>query len=258
VGVSDVLMRARGLSVRRRDRLVVDRVDLDLARGEVVAVVGPNGAGKSSLLAALAGDLPPATGSVELDGRDLASIPARELARMRSVLVQQPVLGHGFRVGEVIAMGREPWPATDDDDAIVLDAAERADVVHLIERPVAALSGGEAARVALARVLAQRTPVMLWDEPTAALDITHQVSVLETARASAAAGVGVLVVLHDLSLAAAYADRVVLLVEGRVRVVGAPDEVVRPDVLSEAYRTGLVVLPHPATGRPLVAPLPRS
>jgi iron complex transport system ATP-binding protein len=256
--VTDVLVRARGLSVERRGRVVVDRVDLDLARGEVVAVVGPNGAGKSSLLAALAGDLPPSTGWVQLLGQDLTAIPAGERARRRAVLLQQPVLGHGFRVAEVLAMGREPWPAGEDDDAHVLDAARRADVVHLLDRPVAALSGGEAARVALARVLAQATPVMLWDEPTAALDIAHQVSVLETARASAALGAGVLVVLHDLSLAAAYADRVLLLVDGRVRAVGPPDEVVRPDVLSEAYGTGLVVLAHPATGRPLVAPMPRS
>ncbi|MFN8168415.1 MAG: heme ABC transporter ATP-binding protein [Candidatus Nanopelagicales bacterium] len=248
------LVEARGVRVRRGDRVVLDDVDASVAAGEVVAVVGPNGAGKSTLVAALAGDLVPTSGRVLLAGREVAAYSSRELARRRSVLLQHPVLGSGLRVRDVVAMGRAPWDPGADDAAVLARAVRAADVAHLLDRPVAALSGGEAARVALARVLAQDAPLMLWDEPTAALDLTHQVSVLETARAAASAGVGLLVVLHDLGLAAAYADRVVLLVDGRVAACGDPGDVLRPAVLEPAYRMRLAVLDHPRTGRPVVVP----
>lgn len=248
------LVEARGLRVLRGGRAVLEDVDVAVAPGEVVAVVGPNGAGKSTLVAALAGDLAPAAGRVELAGRDVSAYAPRERARLRSVLLQHPVLGTGLRVRDVVAMGRAPWDAGPDDDVALARAVDAADVGHLLDRPVAALSGGEASRVALARVLAQTAPLMLWDEPTAALDLTHQVSVLATARAAAAEGVGVLVVLHDLGLAAAYADRVVLLVDGAVRACGTPEQVLVREVLEPAYRMPLRVLEHPRTGRPVVVP----
>jgi iron complex transport system ATP-binding protein len=248
------LVEARGLEVRRGGRTVLHDVDVSVEPGEVLAVVGPNGAGKSTLVAALAGDLAPSAGRVLLQGREVSAYRPGELARERSVLLQHPVLGAGLRVRDVVAMGRAPWDPRADDDAVLARAVASADVGHLLDRPVAALSGGEAARVALARVLAQDTPLMLWDEPTAALDLTHQVSVLETARASAASGVGLLVVLHDLALAAAYADRVLLLVDGGVVACGGPQEVLTEQVLEPAYRMPVLVLTHPRTGRPVVVP----
>jgi iron complex transport system ATP-binding protein len=248
------LVEARGLEVRRGARTVLRDVDVDVAPGEVLAVVGPNGAGKSTLVAALAGDLSPTSGCVLLQAREVSAYRPVELARERSVLLQHPVLGVGLRVRDVVAMGRAPWDPRADDDAVLARAVASADVAHLLDRPVAALSGGEAARVALARVLAQDTPLMLWDEPTAALDLTHQVSVLGTARAAAARGVGLLVVLHDLALAAAYADRVLLLVDGGVVACGQPQDVLTRPVLEAAYRMPVLVLTHPRTGRPVVVP----
>jgi iron complex transport system ATP-binding protein len=248
------LVEARGLEVRRGRRAVLHGVDVAVEPGEVLAVVGPNGAGKSTLVAALAGDLAPTSGRVQLQGREVSAYGSVELARARSVLLQHPVLGVGLRVRDVVAMGRAPWDPRTDDGAVLARAVAGADVAHLLDRPVAALSGGEAARVALARVLAQDAPLMLWDEPTAALDLTHQVCVLETARAAAASGVGLLVVLHDLALAAAYADRVLLLVDGRVVACGEPQEVLTQPVLQAAYRMPVLVLTHPRTGRPVVVP----
>ncbi len=247
------LVRACGLRVVRGGRTVLDDVDVEVEPGEVVVVLGPNGAGKSTLVSALAGDLEPDSGQVLVHGREVAAYRPRELARLRSVLLQHPVLGTGLRVRDVVAMGRAPWDP-DDDAAVLARAVANADVGHLLDRPVGALSGGEAARVALARVLAQDAPLMLWDEPTAALDLTHQVSVLETARAAAATGVGLLVVLHDLALAAAYGDRVLLLVEGRVVASGHPQDVLTTEVVQAAYRMPVLVLTHPRTGRPVVVP----
>jgi iron complex transport system ATP-binding protein len=154
-------------------------------------------------------------------------------------------------------MGRAPWagtPAEDDDEALVAAALADADVAALVGRRFPTLSGGERARVALARVLAQDTQLLLLDEPTAALDLHHQEHVLGVARARVAAGHGAVVVLHDLGLATAYADRVVILAEGRVVAEGPPAEVCTADLLSEVYRHDVEVLPHPVTGAVIVVP----
>jgi iron complex transport system ATP-binding protein len=155
-------------------------------------------------------------------------------------------------------MGRAPWVALDGDpdgDALVETSLRRADVAHLAERTFPTLSGGERSRAALARVLAQDAGVLLLDEPTAALDLHHQEMVLRLARERAEVGVAVVVVLHDLGLAAAHADRIVVLDGGRVVVEGTPSEVLRPDLLSEVYRHPVEVLPHPRTGELIVLPV---
>ncbi|MFI5935290.1 heme ABC transporter ATP-binding protein [Actinoplanes sp. NPDC051494] len=249
-------MRARDVVVRLGGRPVVDGVDLDVAAGEVVALVGPNGAGKSTLLAALAGD-EPATGTIEIGGRDIRGRKAADLARDRAVLPQRATLSFPFTAGEVVRMGRAPWhgrPESDDDETVVADAMARTGTTAFAHRPLPALSGGEQARVALARVLAQRTRLLLLDEPTAALDLHHQEAVLGAVRSRAGQGDAVVVVLHDLGLAAAYADRVYVLAAGRVRGHGTPAGVFTEDLLSDVYGHDIEVLAHPRTGAPLVLP----
>ncbi|WP_328909864.1 heme ABC transporter ATP-binding protein [Streptomyces sp. NBC_00234] len=251
------VVEALGLSVRLGKRLVLDGVELTARAGEVVALVGPNGAGKSTLLAALAADLPVRSGGIRIDGRPADAWSAPELALRRAVLPQAAALSFPFPVEDVVRMGRAPWAGTareDEDDAAVSEAMAATEVTEFAARPFSALSGGERARVALARVLAQRAPLLLLDEPTAALDLRHQELVLRICRERAAAGDAVVVVLHDLGLAAAYADRAVVLHGGRVAVAGAPAEVFTGALLGEVYRQPVDVFPHPRTGVPLVVP----
>ncbi|MFJ9264797.1 heme ABC transporter ATP-binding protein [Streptomyces bacillaris] len=251
-------VEAVGLSVRLGGRQVLDAVGLTAHTGEVVALVGPNGAGKSTLLAALAADLTPGDGHVVIGGRPATEWTAPELALRRSVLPQSAVLSFPFPVEDVVRMGRAPWAGTeleDEDDTAVAAAMAATEVTRFTGRPFSALSGGEKARVALARVLAQRAPLMLLDEPTAALDLRHQELVLRICRERAAAGDAVVVVLHDLGLAAAYADRVAVLHQGRIAEVGPPGEIFSDELLGEVYRQPVEVFPHPRTGAPLVVPV---
>ncbi|MEV8510899.1 heme ABC transporter ATP-binding protein [Dactylosporangium sp. NPDC051484] len=246
-----------GLRVERAGRAVLDQIDLRVRAGEVHALVGPNGAGKSTLLAAISGDLPAAAGAIEVDGLPQAAWTPVELAMRRAVLTQRNTLSFPFTVDEVVRMGRAPWagrPEQEHDDSIVADALQRCDIVQFAARPYPALSGGEQARAALARVLAQQATTLLLDEPTAALDLRHQELVMRIARDRARAGDAVVVVLHDLALAGAYADRVTLLADGRVRAAGPPDAVLTAPLLSEVYRHDVEAVPHPRTGLPLIVP----
>ncbi|MEV6166124.1 heme ABC transporter ATP-binding protein [Streptomyces sp. NPDC052052] len=257
VPVGSPVAEARGLCVRLGQRTVLDAIELTACAGEVLALVGPNGAGKSTLLAALAADLPAGDGGVWIDGRPAADWPAPELALRRAVLPQSAALSFPFPVEDVVRMGRAPWAGTeraDEDEEAVTAAMAATEVTAFAGRPFSALSGGERARVALARVLAQRAPLLLLDEPTAALDLRHQELVLRICRERAAAGDAVVVVLHDLGLAAAYADRAAVLHGGRIAVTGPPAEVFTGELLGEVYRQPVEVFPHPRTGAPLVVP----
>ncbi|WP_129135353.1 heme ABC transporter ATP-binding protein [Luteimonas sp. YGD11-2] len=234
-------------------RVIVDHVDLRFAPGTLTALVGPNGAGKSSLLSLAAGDRRPSEGLVSVGGRALPEWRVRELARERAVMPQDHSVRFGFGVREVVAMGRLPHdsdPARDDD--IVEASLATADLLALTERNVQTLSGGEAARTAFARVLAQDTPVVLLDEPTAALDLHHQERLLQHARRLADDGACVLAVLHDLNLASAYSDRIVMLCEGRVVADGTPREVLQRETIERVYRQPVLVIEHPTRGVPLV------
>ncbi|MBZ6111224.1 MULTISPECIES: heme ABC transporter ATP-binding protein [Streptomyces] len=253
----EVLAETEALRVLLGGRPVLDGVDVRVRAGEVLALVGPNGAGKSTLLGALAADVPAAEGVVRVHGRPVSAWSAPELALRRAVLPQSASLSFPFPVEEVVRMGRAPWAGgdeADEDDAVVADAMSRTEVTGFAGRPFSALSGGERARVAFARVLAQRAPLLLLDEPTAALDLRHQELVLRLCRERARAGDAVVVVLHDLALAAAYADRVAVLRAGRVAADGPPAEVFAEELLSEVYDQPVEVLPHPRTGALLVLP----
>lgn len=251
----DILAEAEDLHVRLGRRAVLHGVSVPVRAGEVLALVGPNGAGKSTLLGALAADLPAVGGVVRIHGRPAAEWSAPELALRRAVLPQSATLSFPFTVEDVVRMGRAPHATTPaEDDLAIAEAMAQAEVTDFALRPFSALSGGERARVALARVLAQRAPLLLLDEPTAALDLRHQELVLRLCRARAHAGDAVVVVLHDLALAAAYAHRVAILRAGRVAADGAPGDVFTERLLSDVYDQPVEVFPHPRTGVAVVAP----
>ena len=249
----DATLALDGVGFRVDGHAILDDVRLHAVPGQLTALLGPNGAGKSTLLAIAAGDLRPTSGTVSLAGRALRDWPARALARRRAVMPQDHAVRFGFGVREVVAMGRLPHPPDPDADARIVDESmAAADVAALATRDVQTLSGGESARTTFARVLAQRTPLLLLDEPTAALDLHHQERLMRAIRALAADGACVLVVLHDLNLAARHADRIVLLDRGRIAADGTPHDVLRADVIERVYRQRVSVLPHPARDIPLV------
>jgi len=239
--------------VPRQQREILHGISLAFEPGTVTALVGPNGAGKSTLLAVAAGDLRADAGEVSLVGKPLAGYKAGPLARERAVMPQEHGVRFAFSVEEVVAMGRLPHPPDPVvDDAKVEAAIDAAELQALRLREVQQLSGGESARTTFARVLAQDTPLLLLDEPTAALDLRHQERTLGSVRACAEAGACVIVVLHDLNLAAGYADRIVLLEQGRVAADGTPLQVLTEENLQRVYQQDVVVLEHPRRGVPLV------
>ncbi len=252
-------LAAGGVTVvpsRSANPILVD-ASITLRPAELHALVGPNGAGKSTMFGVLAGDTAPTSGAVLLDGVPLTEHRPKHLARIRGVLLQQNAVSFPFTVREVVAMGRTPWARTpkehEDEDAIA-EAMAKTDVTALAERSVTSLSGGERARVGLARVLAQRTRLLLLDEPTAALDLRHQEDVLRIARAEADAGAAVAVVLHDLDAAMAVADRVTLLDHGRVVAQGTPAEVLTAERIEAVYGQAVDVFANPLTGSPVIVP----
>lgn len=258
VVVGSPALEARRLRVDLGPYTVLDDVDLTVEAGSVVALVGPNGAGKTTLLRALSGDVPLAEGDVQLAGIPAHEVSPTAAARYRAVLGQRQELAFPFTVDEVVRMGRAPWAdrsAPGEDDEIVDRAIADCDLGLMRDRPVLSMSGGEQARVALARVLAQQTPLLLLDEPTAALDVRHQEAVFALLRRRAEAGDAVVVVVHDLSAAAAHADRVVLIHRGEAVVSGPPGETLNPDVLTLAYGHPLEVFASEASGALAVLPV---
>ncbi|MBW4780197.1 heme ABC transporter ATP-binding protein [Rhodococcus fascians] len=248
---------AVGVGAHRGDRAVLNNVHLEVVVGEILALVGPNGAGKSTLLSVLSGDTEPSSGSVLLGERPLSRFRPVDLARRRAVLPQQHAIGFAFTAEQIVRMGRAPWTGTSavrEDDAQVAAAMAACDVSEFAGRPFGSLSGGEQSRVALARVMAQRTATIMLDEPTAALDVGHQESVMAVVRSLAASGRAVVVVLHDLGLAAAYADRVAILDAGELVATGPPREVLTAERLGRIYRHPVDVFDHPVTGEQLVIP----
>lgn len=227
---------------------LLDAVSMSAHTGEVLGLIGPNGAGKSTLLNVLSGDVSRSTGTVSINGCDPATASPVEMARTRAVMLQDVSVAFSFLVRDIVEMGRGPWRKLSDatrDAAVVNAALEATGVRHLEEREITTLSGGERARAALSRVLAQQTPVVLLDEPTAAMDIGHQEQTLGIARALARQGVAVIVVLHDLNAAAAYCDRIVCLNGGAVVAAGDVQSVYTSEILSSVYQWPVKVVCAP-------------
>ena len=254
-------LRAQALTLGYGRSTVVHGVDLDVAPGTLTVLVGANASGKSTLVRGLARLLPPRAGRVTLDGTDLARLPSRRVARTIGVLPQHPVAPDGIRVGDLVAHGGYPHQPVfrghrSDDDDVVAAALAATDAGGLVGRRVEELSGGQRQRVWIAMALAQQPQILLLDEPTSALDVAHQVEVLDVLRAEVARGMTVVLVIHDLTLAARYADEVVVMAAGRVVARGEPVATLTEDVVERAFGVRARVLEDPDTGRPVI--LPRS
>ncbi|MHB8994183.1 MAG: heme ABC transporter ATP-binding protein [Armatimonadota bacterium] len=252
------ILQANALHASYGGTEVLRHVDLSLQPGEMVGLLGPNGSGKSTLLRVLSGLLAPKSGSVTLAGMDLHSHTARQRARLIGLVPQYAHIPFAFSVTDVVAMGRNPYlgllqgPGAQDQAAIAA-ALERTDCLHLRERLVTELSGGELQRVIIARALAQEPRVLLLDEPTAHLDLNHQLDIANLLRQlNREQGLTVLWVSHDLNLAAEFCERLVMLKDGKLVADGTPDEVITPQWLADVYGLKLPVANNPASGRPQV------
>ncbi|WP_103062491.1 ABC transporter ATP-binding protein [Actinomyces qiguomingii] len=256
---------ARSLSTRRLRsgygrRTVVDGVDITVPTGAITVIVGANACGKSTLLKTMARILAPASGSVLLDGRDVTTIPTKRLATRLGLLPQQPIAPEGIVVADLVGRARHPHQglfrsASATDRRIVEEALLATNTAQLADRSVDELSGGQRQRVWIAMALAQRTDVLLLDEPTTFLDLTHQVEVLDLLTdLNRERGTTIVMVLHDINLAARYADHVIAMREGRVVAAGAPGQVVSPGLMREVFGLEAEVITDPVSDTPLVLP----
>ena len=240
---------------------VLDEVDLHLESGQMVGIIGPNGAGKSTLVRLLSRLLTPREGHVSLNGHRLAQWRPSDLARILAVVPQNPELPPAFTAWEIVLMGRTPflgWTGRDSerDRGITRRAMEETNTWHLAERLVSQLSGGEQQRVVIARALAQEPQVLLLDEPTAHLDINHQIETLSLITGLVTEWkLAALAIFHDLNLAAQHCDELVLLHRGRIIAKGPPHQVLTPTVLRQVYGTEVMVMQHPLNGLPVVVPV---
>jgi iron complex transport system ATP-binding protein len=254
------MLEIRDLTLSYGERVALRDVSLSLAGGELLGVVGPNASGKTSLLRAVTNVVAPQRGEVRLYGSPVRRLSQRELARRVAVVPQNPSLPEAFTALEVVLMGRTPHLGLLQSEgradwAAVRRALEETDALHLADRRIGELSGGERQRVLVARALAQESPLLLLDEPTAHLDVGHQAEVLELVqRLCYSEGKAVLAVVHDLTLAAQYCDRLAMLSEGRLVACGSPHEVLSPELLASVYNTRVWVFAHPLSGRPVVTP----
>jgi iron complex transport system ATP-binding protein len=252
----------RGLAAGYPGRTVIDGLDLAIAPGRITMIIGANASGKSTLLGVLARLRPPLAGAIELDGVDIASIPRRQLAQSVGLLPQHPTAPDGLTVAELVARGRYPprgvFQRWSPDDTQRVDAAlAQTGLSVLADRPLGDLSGGQRQRAWIAMALAQNPQILLLDEPTTFLDLSHQLDVLDLLRdLNRTQGTTIVVVLHELNLAARYADDLVVMAEGRIVAHGAPADVLTAEVVGTAFALDALVMPDPLTQTPLVIPRP--
>ncbi len=263
MGTTESAIEARGLCFSYGREPVIADVSLACSVGELVGIIGPNGSGKSTLLRLLSGVLRPAGGEVRVRARPLRDYPRRELAQTVAVVPQDTMIEFPFSVTEVVLMGRAPHLGGfafegDRDLQVARDAMQRTGVLHLAGRSVLELSGGERQRVILARALAQEARILLFDEPTAFLDIRHEVEIYDLLQDLQREEKSIITILHDLNLAALYCDRIALLKAGRLVRVGPPSEVITYAALKEVYETEVYIDINDVTGTVNVLPLSRK
>ncbi|WP_312794287.1 ABC transporter ATP-binding protein [Tianweitania sp.] len=245
------------------DALVLDGLDLDVPTGSITAIVGANACGKSTLLRVMSRLLSPRSGQVLLDGKSIHRMPPRQLARTLGLLPQSPIAPEGITVADLVSRGRHPHQGllsrwTHADDEAVASALEATKTFDLAERPVDELSGGQRQRVWIAMALAQQTDLLLLDEPTTFLDISHQVEVLDLLTdLNKTRGTTIVMVLHDLNLAARYADYLVAMAEGRLHAAGKPEAILTEDTVRTVFGLESRIILDPTSGRPLMLPIGR-
>ena len=256
------MLDVEGLNFSYADDAILRDVTLSVAAGEVVGVVGPNGSGKTTLIRLVTGLLKPDGGTVKVNDTDVSRLRARERARLIGVVPQNPQLPLGFSVMDLVLMGRNPhlgvlrWEGQKDIE-VAVSAMKMTATDHLADRPLGNLSGGEQQRAVVATALAQEGPVLLLDEPTSSLDLAHQSGVMGLVRrVQRERGGAVLLAMHDLTLAAQYCDRIVMLAAGAIYADGPPVDVLTAANVREVYGAEVTVLQHPETGAPVVVPAP--
>ncbi len=245
------------------DRQVIDSLDLVVPPGQMTAIVGPNACGKSTLLRSMSRLLAPRTGQVLLDGKQVHRMPAKELARTLGLLPQSPIAPEGITVADLVGRGRHPHQSifsrwSRDDDIAVAAALQATDTVDLADRPVDELSGGQRQRVWIAMALAQQTDLLLLDEPTTFLDVSHQIEVLDLLTdLNRVRGTTVVMVLHDLNMAARYADHLIALSNGRLHAAGDPADVLTVETIRAVFGLESQVIVDPTSDKPLMLPIGR-
>ena len=253
------MLQLESLSVSYGSREILHNISLDVQSGEALALIGPNGAGKSTLIRAASGVIP-YTGQVRANGDDFSSLSPIQRARYIATVPQAVSMPPAYTVWETVLFGRTPYlgflgQPSQKDEEIARQSLQRVSALPFADRRIGELSGGEQQRILLARALCQSTPILLLDEPTAHLDLQYQVSLLELVSELAHKDyLAVLIALHDLNLAAHYADRIALMVAGNIKAMGIPKEVLQPDLIAEAYCLPVQVVKHPFLDIPLVLP----
>lgn len=260
---TDHRLRAEDLTLGYGDRTVIEGLDLELVAGAMTSIVGANASGKSTLLRSMSRLLAPARGHVLLDGQQIHRMPAKQLARTLGLLPQSPITPEGITVADLVGRGRHPhqglfsrWSAA--DDSAVASALDTTGTADLADRPVDELSGGQRQRVWVAMALAQGTDLLLLDEPTTFLDVSHQIEVLDLLTdLNRERGTTVAMVLHDLNLAARYSDQLVMIAGGSVAAAGTPAEVLTEQRILEVFGVRSRIITDPVSGTPLMVPLSR-
>lgn len=256
-------LAAAGLALGYGDRQIIDDLDVEVPPGQVTIIIGANGCGKSTLLRGLARLLPPSRGSVFLDGKSIQTMPSKAVARLMGLLPQSPIAPEGITVADLVGRGRYPhqgwfrqWSA--DDDRAVAEALEATDTLELAERSIDEMSGGQRQRVWIAMALAQETDLLLLDEPTTFLDLSHQVEVLDLLTdLNRQRGTTIVIVMHDLNLACRYADHLIAMADGAIVAEGAPHEVITVETLQSVFAMKATVVDDPVSLTPTVIPIGR-